>query len=163
MSCAIGSRIFQVLPCAALTFLLSAEPAHAQRCMQRQQVGQFSFRTQGYALPYQNYLQAQPYGLQPYGGQQSALQQYALQQYAFQAQNALQQNVFQAQLLGADPVAALQAQLAVLQQYTFLQEQTGQLTSSQLRALRQKQKDLKKQIRALQTSAQTASAPSTFD
>ena len=153
MSCTIGRFVTRLPFLAALALLLAAEPAHAQRCMGRQQSGMSSLRTQAYASPYQNALQAQPYALQQYALQQYALQQYALQQYALQAQlNALSQNAYGAQLTGAPSEDALQAQINGLQQYTLLQQQNGQLTPSQLRALRKQQTALKKHLLALQTS-----------
>jgi hypothetical protein len=108
--------------------------------------------------------------------QQLAYQQAALQQYMLQ-QNALQQYLFQAQMAGfpgqnlllanrepldaADTADILKVQLENLQDYIEEQKEEGKLTSSQLRALRQREKTLTRKLRAAQKQAQrTASSTS---
>jgi hypothetical protein len=159
MSIRIGSIVHSVSLLAVLAFLISAAPAHAQRRFSQQQAGgcgsqaqmsalQSALRSQQYSYPQYSYPQ--------YGSQQtaSAAQLAMLQQASLQAQlYGLQQSVFLAQLDGTSPDTALQNQLAALQQYTTLLQQSGQLTSSQVRNLRQQQRALAKQLRALQGNA----------
>jgi hypothetical protein len=154
MSFTLGHSVLRALSLGALTIGLSAAPAHAQgRCMQRQ-TGQSSLRTQSYALPQQNYLQADPYALQLY-----ALQQYALQQYALQAQlNAFQQSAVLPRQSSAQPnglasADVLRSQLDDLQDYIADQQQNGQFSPSRLRTLRQQERALTKQLRAAEKRA----------
>jgi hypothetical protein len=149
--------IVRVFGLAALTLILAAAPVHAQRTCMRQQSAQSSLRSQSF-----NTLTS------PYALQQSALQQYALQQYALQAQlNGLTQNVFWAQVNGAQlnggqvnglpTVEVLQARLDALQDYISDQQENGRLTSSQLKALRQQEKTLTRQLRAAEKRAARSS------
>jgi hypothetical protein len=166
------------LALGAAGFLLQSEAACAQGggCKRQQQS---SMRSGG--------MQSQFYTPQGFGGQQnqSALQQYALQQYALQQyqlqQNALQQALFQAQLVpglqgqnllmaqpngavlnGQDTVELLQLQLDNLRDYIAEQQEEGSLTSSRLRALRQRERTLARQLRAAQRRAGRTS-PSSSD
>ncbi len=161
MSFTTGRSVLRTLFLGALTIALSAAPAHAQgRCMQRQ-TGQSSLRTQSYALPQQNYLQADPYALQQYALQQYALQQYALQQYALQAQlNTFQQSALLPRQSSAQPnglasADVLRSQLDDLQDYIADQQQNGQLSPSRIRALRQQERALAKQLRAAEKRSAT--------
>jgi hypothetical protein len=156
-------RVLRVSLFAVLALALAAEPARAQHRCTRQQSGGGS-QSQLSTMPLGYLSQVPPYALQQYALQQSALQQYALQQYALQAQlNALPNNVFLAQLNtarqnGVQPnagatVESLQSQLDDLRNYISDQEESGRLSASQLRALRQKEKTLTKRLQAAQKRA----------
>jgi hypothetical protein len=145
------------LAAATLMVVFWAGPAHAQRggCM-RQQVGQRSLQTQSF-VPQQAYLsQVTRYALQLYTMQQSALQQYAAQAQM----NALAQNFFLAQfngtqvnggqLNGPAVVELLQMQLDDVHDAILDLEENGRPSTTQLRTLRQQEKALTKQLRAVQ-------------
>jgi hypothetical protein len=155
-----------------------AEPAFAQRGCMRQSQGQSSLRTQSY-LPQQAYLSAQGYAY-PQLGYQASANAALLQQYALQSQlNALAQNAYlgqlyaaqvpnaqvnAAQLAGAqvDPqgmVDLLRLQLDDLKEYIADQKANGQLTTTQLRNLRQQEKTLTRQVRAAEKRAASQKTP----
>jgi hypothetical protein len=157
--------VVRALLLTALSVLLTAEPAHAQRrCGQQRQLRQSSMQSslqsQQSTIP-QSYALQQAL-LQQYGSlyglrQLYGTQQLAVQPYVVRAQGeALRRALFLAQLDDTLPVDDLQAQLNALQQFIFDGEQSGQLTRSQVQALRKQEKALTKQLRAAQKRAKTS-------
>jgi hypothetical protein len=144
-----GRWIKRTLLLTAVTMLLAAGPAHAQRGCSQQQRQLRPMATQSQFSTFPLAYARQQAMLPQYAFQQSALQSYALQSYGLQAQLALtQRNVFLAQMNPADLVTALRDQLDALQQLILNGEQSGQLTRSQVQALRKQEKALTKQLRA---------------